>query len=440
MAEIIVNLTDGVANIQQQGFGIPAVYGETEQFNVLKTGTGKNQLVFRSESRGEAFSVEIVQGVTLAFTATGSKVTLTLPTGGATAKQCKANFDASAPSQVTDLVTLTLANSGSALVTTLTETNAAQETEFVLTDANDVADLLPYYLSTDKEYLMASALFNQALKPEKAYVFNAFEDTSSVDFATKILEFDNQDFYFLLLTSTVKADIVEAATWADLNDKLLVALCEDETVLDEVESFESPAVIITADDTERKDAMIVGVQAPKLPGSTAWAWKQATGATAEADDGLIEDTIAANGNVFLKKSGLTIFADGRMANGLFISQKHSRDYVKARIAERIAGLLASVEKLPYDDTGISQLVSALSDQLNAFGDGGIIARAVSSTEMETSFNGVYQYSITAPMRAQVIVNNPSNITAGLYEFSCAYVEAGEIVNVTVNVKILLKLS
>lgn len=438
---ITVNIIDGVANIQQKGFGIPAVFGESEQFNVLVAGTGKSQLIGRSESRGEAVTWEIVAGSGLEWTDTGSKVTLTLDTAGNTAKEAFDDYTDNAPSTVKDLIIITLANSGSAAVALLTETALASQTEFVITKSEDVnALLLPFYLSTDREVVMAAALFNQDLKPEKAYVFNGGSGSAAPPLTTILPTFTNQDYYFLLLTDVTKTRAIEAGAFGEANEKLVVVLNTDSTVLDDLSLVTSTAGFISTNvTTQSMESALVGLQAPKNPGSTSWNWKQVNGIAAETGLTLISDVQTKNGNTFIEEAGIIHSLGGKMTNGLFIDQKRSRDFVKARIEEAFIALLATEEKIPYTNQGIDQVVGTLSDRLNSFGDDGIIATADSTEEQEKSFNGVYQYSIAAPTRAEVLDSDPTDITGREYVFTFEYVEAGAIEELTITGKIVLEL-
>lgn len=431
MADITVNIVDGVVNIAQAGFGIPAIFGETQQYKVLKAGTGKSQLVFVSASRGGDASVEIVSGSTLQFTNdSGDTVTLELPAAGATAKEVFDEFTDNAPSDVTNLVDLQLANSGSGEVAVLTETALADVTEFDIRSKEQVSDLLlPYYETTDSEYEKALALFNQALSPEKVYVFNAY-NASPPAIATQIITYDNQDFYFLLLTDTTKARAIEAANWAEANDKVVALVNSDSTLLTDLELATNAFVFLqdaTRVGVQHPEAAITGLQAPKTPGSSTWKWKQVNGITAETDTTLINSARDNNGNIFIAKSNITMSIEGRMTNGLFIDQKRSRDYITARIEEAFLALFVQEEKIPYDSSGIEQIVSVLANELNAFGDQGIIAIANSADEVEASYNGVYQFTITAPTRAQVLADSSlGSIPNREYSIEFSYVEAGAI--------------
>ncbi len=442
MADIEVSIIDGVANITQEGFGIPTVFGETDQYRVVKIGSGKSQLIFRSTSRDTAASIVIVQtGAVIDFSASGSVVTLTIPTTGATAKQVKDNYDDNTYTSVKALVVLTLANSGSGAVATFSETALETVTEFVLERKSDVDNLLPYYATSDVEYKMATAFFTQELKPEKVYIFNASSESSNSDDFTEIIEaFENQDYYFLLLTNTHKIRAVEAATYGDLNGKLVFLLTEDSTLLDDLALVGSSAVVLCTDDTNRVDAMIVGLQAPKIPGSTTWKWKKANGAVAETDSTLIDAARSGNGNVFISTSGVTFFVEGKMTNGLFIDQKHQRDYMRARIAEDFLALFTTEEKITYDDPGIAQLVTRLSNKLSSFGDGGIIARASSEDEVRLSFDKRYQYSIDAPTRAEMLASDPQAVVDRQYALTFNFVEAGAIHDLVVTGKVMLQLT
>lgn len=446
--DIDVNIVDGVPSVSQESFGIVKIFAEEEQFKVKVAGGGasdKGSLVFVGASRGlDANVVIVVSGSVIDMQASGITVTVTIPTTGATAKQVKQFYDDNTLAPVKALIgAVNLLNSGSGPVAAMTSAALADFSDATLLTAEDVAGLLPYYATTDQTYLMASQLFSQEFAPEKVYVQNAYDASPTASFATRIAASDNIDFYFLLLTDYADEELqIEAGNWADLNKKLLVVLNTATDILDEFadNGYTAGVIVTTANIATRPDAAAVGAQASKTPGSTDWDWLRLTGITAETDTSLISNTVTKKGNIVTLKSGVTIFGPGRMTGGLFIDQRHSRDYMEARIRERFVGLMTSVEKIPYDDGGIATLVATLSDQLNAFGDTGIIAGAFSEAEVASSFNGKYQYSINAPTRGQVVASNPTWITERTYTLTFDCVEAGAIGNITITGRVVLKLA
>jgi hypothetical protein len=446
--DIDVNITDGTPSVSQESFGIVKVFAEEEQFNVKVAGGGasdKGSLVFVSASRGLDATITIVSsGSSIGFGVSGSDVTLTVPTTGATAKQVKQYFDDNSLASVKAKIgQVLLLNSGSGPVATLAQASLAGWADKTLLSADDVADLLPYYATTDQTYIMAAQLFGQDFAPEKVYIQNAYDESPTDSFATRIAASDNNDFYFLLLTEYADEDLqIEAGNWADLNKRILVVLNTETDILTEFadNGYTAGAIVTSGNVSTRPDAAAVGAQASKTPGSTDWDWLRLNGITAETDTDLIAEVVTKKGNIVTKLSGVTFFGPGRMTGGLFIDQRHSRDYMEARIRERFVGLMTSVEKIPYDDGGIATLVSTLSDQLNAFGDDGIIARAIAQDEVAASYNGRYQYSINAPTRGQVVANNPSWIANRTYELTFDFVEAGAIGDVTITGRVVLKLA
>jgi hypothetical protein len=446
--EIDVNIVDGTPSVSQESFGIVKIFSEEEQFKVKVAGGGaadKGSLVFVGADRGsDANVVIVVSGSVIDMQASGSTVTVTVPTTGATAKQVKQFYDDSAGAPVTALIgQVLLLNSGSGPVAAMTSAALAGFDDRTLLSPDDVAALLPYYTTTDQTYLMAAQMFSQEFSPEKVYVQNAFDASPTASFASRIVESDNNDFYFLLLTEYADEDLqIEAGNWADLNRKILIVLNTETDILTEFadNGYTAGVIVTTANIATRPDAAAVGAQASKTPGSTDWDWLRLNGITAETDTALIAEVVTKKGNIVTVASGVTFFGPGRMTGGLFIDQRHSRDYMKARIAERFIGLMTSVEKIPYDDGGIATLVSTLSDVLNSFGDDGIVARAFSQEEVASSYNGRYQYSINAPTRGQVVANNPTWITNRTYEFTFDFVEAGAIGDVAITGRVVLKLA
>jgi len=86
-----------------------------------------------------------------------------------------------------------------------------------------------------------------------------------------------------------------------------------------------------------------------------------------------ETTLRAdNANQYSKTAGLDLTYDGKAANGGFIDTFINVLFLEARIQERVFGLLASSDKVPYDDGGISSVAASVSSVLQLAEDQGIL--------------------------------------------------------------------
>ncbi len=81
---------------------------------------------------------------------------------------------------------------------------------------------------------------------------------------------------------------------------------------------------------------------------------------------------ADNTNQYSKTAGLDLTYDGKAANGGWIDTYINILWLEARIQERVFGLLAASDKIPYDDGGIAIVASSVSAVLQLAEDQGVI--------------------------------------------------------------------
>jgi hypothetical protein len=81
---------------------------------------------------------------------------------------------------------------------------------------------------------------------------------------------------------------------------------------------------------------------------------------------------ADNANQYSKTAGLDLTYDGKAANGGWIDTYINVLWLEARIQERVFALLASSEKVPYDDGGISSVAASVSAVLQLAEDQGVL--------------------------------------------------------------------
>lgn len=105
-----------------------------------------------------------------------------------------------------------------------------------------------------------------------------------------------------------------------------------------------------------KLAAIVGLMAPKDPGSATWKFKEPNAVSADkltsSEKKNIQDK---KGNVLTTVAGFNIFEEGVMASGEFIDIIVGTDFLQARIQENVFGLLVTEDKVPFTDGGIQAI-------------------------------------------------------------------------------------
>ncbi len=195
--------------------------------------------------------------------------------------------------------------------------------------------------------------------------------------ASELIKAQNidDDFYFVGMDVYTELDIIILAAYIETQLKVFDYQTDDADSKDVQEGAEVPGSeslmkflkdknydrtygvwVPTSDISEHKHASWTGLQAPKNPGSTNWAYKTVNGASADeftpSEKTNIEDK---NGNTYTIVSGIAIFFEGRMASGEFIDITRGIDFIVARIKENVFGLFTSEEKVPYDDGGLESI-------------------------------------------------------------------------------------
>lgn len=144
----------------------------------------------------------------------------------------------------------------------------------------------------DPEYIAALRFFGQEIKP--TYIKIGFWDSATaetiVEAYTAIKETDS-DFYFVTAESHTQSDVEALAATIEAESRIYITSTSAANAVDSGDAtdvgsvlqalnYNRTAVIYTPDDTQYPEAAIVGLQAPKDPGSTTWKFKSVTGVTA----------------------------------------------------------------------------------------------------------------------------------------------------------------
>lgn len=118
-------------------------------------------------------------------------------------------------------------------------------------------------------------------------------------------------------------------------------------------------------ETNRNHAAWVGGQLPKAPGSITWKFKELKGCVADVfsdtEVGAAEDKAV---NIYREIGGLGVTSEGVCVSGEYIDVIHGLDFVEARMVEGVFGALASADKIPYTDAGVTVLEGKVKEVLN----------------------------------------------------------------------------
>lgn len=191
---------------------------------------------------------------------------------------------------------------------------------------------------------------------------------------TAIEAIDN-DWYGLILESKDQADIEEVAqNWIESRIKLFLARTSDAAVKDatagnvlenlNAAELDRTAIFYSEDTDNYLDAAIAGLQLPKDPGSTNWAYKGLSGPEFDALTPTEADNITNNeGNIYIRVAGLNVTQFGTVASGEYIDVIRGSDFLQARIQELVYTELVQSEKIPYTNDGIAVVENRLREAL-----------------------------------------------------------------------------
>lgn len=250
---------------------------------------------------------------------------------------------------------------------------------------------------------------------------------SVADALAEAIEEDN-DFYFVLITSESKALSVAMAAQVEPLMKIFIARSDDSDVrtnaTDDVASVLKDAsyfrtgIFYTGTPADYGDSAFVGRLAPYDPGSETWAYKTLAGVTVDAwtetEQGYLN---AKNVNHYLRIGGVNTTLNGKVAGGEYIDVIRFIDWIKARMQERLFGDLVRNTKIPYTDRGIGIIEAGMRAVLEA----GIAA------------GGLVSYTVTVPKASAVSDNDKAQRVLRNCSFTAVLAGAIHAVEISGNV-------
>lgn len=304
------------------------------------------------------------------------------------------------------------------------------------TEYANMAAVAVDYADTDVEYDMAASLFGQTPTLEKIAIMRKL-DATSISTALSTLILTNNAWYVLLITSKVKADLQEAGTWANANERLFIGSTSDLTALTG-RNLDREAYYLTTHLTDYVDSAVVGKCLGYTPGTASWKWKALSGIQDSGFSLTDLNTIRTNqGNSVSDIGGKIITNDGWTTSGESIKTIILIDYCKSRIKTALYRLFITNPQIPMDVSGIAQVEGTISAELAALATAGAIAQVDTTSESDMAFSedGKYLYRVTAPTRAQIPVNDRANgILSGVI---AEFYTSGEIREVKLNLNVLI---
>lgn len=242
-----------------------------------------------------------------------------------------------------------------------------------------------------------------------------------------IQEFDG-DWYALILANQPEADINAAATWVEAQTKIFLANSPDYAIItsattDVMSDIETGAYSRTSMwfhkfPGEYLGAAVLGDILPRAPGSYTAHMKNLSGVSVDdiksASITFINDK---TGNYYVEIGGSNRTFNGQMGSGDFIDTIVFGDWLKARMQERLLGILFNSPKLPYTRGGLAVIESEIRAQL-------LEGARVGGLNLETS------PVISIPDLADISANDKANRIVQNVTFSATL--AGAIHKIVIN--------
>lgn len=230
-------------------------------------------------------------------------------------------------------------------------------------------------------------------------------DTVAVDLAA-VKNIDD-DWYALVLTSHVQADVEAAAAWIETERKIFGTSSSDADILDSASTadiayvlnaaaYDRTFVLYSASEANYPEAAWLGKQLPTDPGSTTWAYKTLSGVTYDALT-TTQSTNARNKkcNTYESIGGVSITREGQMVSGEYIDIMRGVDWLQTRMTERIYTRLVNLPKVPFTDPGVAIIETDIRAQL----DDGVSAGFLATSPA---------YTVSVPLVANVSTTDKAN--------------------------------
>lgn len=282
------------------------------------------------------------------------------------------------------------------------------------------------FTPTDAVYEAVASILRQNPRPQKAAVYSFARESEPApgDLASALNELvdKHNDWSWLVFAPREHEtpsgeygthDLVSLSAWAASNGKMFVCTNEAaETTADIVASVEA---LTASMETSRviffahtkpaatgayPDAALVGRIAPELAGTVTLKFKTLDGVT---EAGFSTTEIAAlheaHAITYVNKFGVLQTSEGFVTDGTYADIQLAKDWLKARMEERISRTLFVNGKIPYDNLGIGLIVEPIKAVLQEATRNGLIAR-------DDFGNGLY--TVTAPRRQDIAAIDRAN--------------------------------
>lgn len=289
----------------------------------------------------------------------------------------------------------------------------------------EVAELaeLEGFTAEDDVYQAVASMLRQSPRPQRVAAFSIERPgPAEGDLANALSDLidNHNDWYWLVFAprthetpETGTHDLVALSNWVAANGKFLVCTNEEAATSAEIVAAVQglTASMVTgrtlffahtdpAAESAYPDASLVGRLAPETPGAITFKFKTLDGV---AEAGFSTTEIAAlhgvNAITYVNKFGHLQTSEGFSTDGTYADIQLAKDWLKARMEERISRTLFVNGKIPYDNLGIGLIIEPIKAVLQEGTRNGLIAR-------DELGNGLY--TVRAPRRQDVATTDRAN--------------------------------
>jgi hypothetical protein len=382
-----ITITSSGRGVSRAGFGVPLVIAKHDVFPER----------FREYSLGTAASDMVTDGFTTNDPAYKAVVALARNTPKPTKVIVgKLLTDFAQDTDITvkpivavggELYAMTV-TSPDGTVTQVSYTAIAADTETVIATAlQALLDAIVGLTSAN----VAGVITNLADNASERFLFNGIDlalmdfvdNTADSNLAAELASLQqlNNTWYGLYLADAPSAArITVLANAIETQEKIFLATTHDTAVGDPVSTADiaytlnaaqlfRTAVLYSGQQGAHAAATWMGNGFPFPPGSQTWAYKPLSGVAIDnLSTGFKSALDAKKCNYYSDDLGTPatnggVGTGGTMASGEYIDVIRGRDWLSARLRERIAGLLANVRKVPFTNKGIRMVTKEVSAQM-----------------------------------------------------------------------------
>lgn len=186
-----------------------------------------------------------------------------------------------------------------------------------------------------------------------------------------------QQFYGLLVTSKVKANILQIAAYVETQLMVYLAASLDSDYITSVTTdvasilkgfnYDRTMTLYSAQaNTNAPDAAWMGYMLPTTPGVGNWAEKTLTGVTADnLTPTQISNALAKNGNVYVPTGGTGLTLFGTCASGEYFDVTIFLDWLASTMQSNVLSVVTDPGnlKIPYTNGGIAMIENPMRQTL-----------------------------------------------------------------------------